>query len=471
MRPRLLTALLTATTLLGAGALAPAALASHSETVFFEAPGNLLDVPAASQARTLGELGSLGVRALRVTLYWRDVAPRPNQRRRPRFDQASPVAYHWGSYDSLIASASALHWRVLLTVTGPVPNWATPHGEDEYSYPSTADFEQFMRAVGRHYGAAVKLISIWNEPNQPGFLRPQYVRGRLVSPAIYRGLFLAGRRGLATSGHFDGMTVLMGETSAVGIAPSVPAPLAFLRGVLCLDARYRPIGHCSRLPAAGYAQHPYANSRGPFGAPPADDVSIGTLGRLVSALDRAASAGAIARAMPIYITEFGVQSLPNPIVGVPLAQQAEYDAIGERIAWSNPRVVSFSQYLLRDDHPAHGRVVGFQSGLETFTGRHKPAYDGFRLPLAVSRTATGVAMWGLVRPAAAAATLVVQYSADGGHHWHGLATVTTDRLGYWRATGVFVPRRLWRVRWTSPGGQIFTGAPTRAYTSAGHPAR
>ena len=67
-----------------------------------------------------------------------------------------------------------------------------------------------------------------------------------------------------------------------------------------------------RLPAAGYAQHPYANSRGAFGRTPADDVTIGTLGRLVSALDRAGAAGAISPRLPIYITEFGVQSYPNP---------------------------------------------------------------------------------------------------------------------------------------------------------------
>ena len=261
-----------------------------------------------------------------------------------------------------------MHWRVLLTVTGPVPNWATPHGEDRFSYPSDSDFRQFMQAVGHRYGSEVKLFSIWNEPNQPGFLRPQYVHGRLASPAIYRGLFLAGYAGLRASGNFAGMTVLMGETSAVGIhATGVPAPLAFLRSLLCLNSSYRPVGHCAPLPAGGWAQHPYANSRGPFASPPRDDVTIGTLGRLVTALDRAAAAGAVRPDLPIYITEFGVQSYPNDIVGVPLAQQAEFDAIGERIAWSNPRVASFSQYLLHDDHPVGSRVVGFQSGIETYS--------------------------------------------------------------------------------------------------------
>jgi hypothetical protein len=453
--------------LLAAGAsTASPAFASHDETVFFESPNALLT--PATQTASLNQLQSLGVRALRVTIYWRDVAPQPNQRRRPSFNQANPKAYDWEEYDPLIAAALARHWKLLLTVTGPVPRWATPHGEDIYSDPSTTDFRQFMEAVGRHYGARVKLYSIWNEPNEPGFLRPQYSRGKLVSASIYRGLFLAGYSGLQASGNFSGMTVLMGETSPTGVpVQGVPAPLAFLRGVLCLNSSYRPVGHCARLPADGYAQHPYSDARGPFWVPPPDDVTIGTIGRLVTALNRAAAAHAIRPDLPIYVTEFGVQSDPNPYVGVSLDTQAEYDAISEHIAWSNPRVVSFSQYLLRDDIPADGRVVGFQTGLETYKGRRKPIYGGFRLPLTVTRTSTGVAFWGLVRPARGHTTIVLQYSLNGGRNWHGLAREHTASDGAWTGTGRFAADRLWRVRWTAPGGQSFIGAPTRAYSSSG----
>ena len=183
-KPAKLTAILTAAALLGLGAIAaPAALASHSETVFFEAPQDLLNVSAAQQQATVTKLQSLGVHAIRVVLYWGNVAPGPKHKTRPKFNQASPAAYHWGAYDSLIAAAAALHWKVLVTVSGgfgTVPRWATPHGEDTYSYPNATDFGQFMKAVGRHYGKTVKLYSIWNEPNQPQYLRPQYVKGRLV---------------------------------------------------------------------------------------------------------------------------------------------------------------------------------------------------------------------------------------------------------------------------------------------------
>ncbi len=516
MRPIRLTTLLCACALGLAGlAGASPALASHGETVFFEAPRDLLGASAKTQAKTVATLSSLGVHALRIVLYWRDVAPAASSKHRPKhFNEASPAAYRWGAYDTLISAVSALHWTVLLTVSGPVPRWATAGARDQYTNPSAKDFGMFMKAVGRHFGTKVKLYSIWNEPNQPQYLRPQYVHGALVSPALYRSLFLAGYAGLKSSGHGAGMKVLMGETSPVGVrAAGIPAPLAFLRGVLCLSASYHPIGHCSRLPADGYAQHPYSERPGPFWSNvPADDVTIGTIGRLVTALDRAAAVGAIRHSMPVYITEFGVQSVPNPVVGVSLAQQAEYQAISEKIAWNNPRVVSFDQYLLRDDAPVHNsnpllRWPGFESGLETYQGVAKPSLGGFRLPLVVTRTHTGVSFWGLVRPATGprattAATggtgaptgstgasgptgatgttgttgsttpraptkLAIQYSKDGGRRWRTLATVRTDSAGAWSATGHFVSHRMWRVRWTSPAGVTYTGAPTRAYTTAG----
>ena len=533
MRPVKLTALLCSAALIAAAGLgAASALASPGETVFFEAPRDLIDVTPAARSATIAKLQSLGVHALRIVLYWGAVAPRPRAKKAPHFNQASPKRYHWGAYDALIDAVTALHWTVLLTITGgPAPRWATAGARDQFSNPSAKDFGLFAQAVGRHYGKLVKLYSIWNEPNQPQYLRPQYLHGRLYSAGLYRSLFLAGYAGLKASGNFAGMKVLMGETSPIGVqSAGIPAPLVFLRGVLCLDSSYRPVGHCARLPAYGYAQHPYSTSAGPFYRGPAiggsDDVTIGTVGHLVTALDRAAAAGAIRAKMPIYLTEFGVQSFPNHVLGVSLATQAEFQAISEKIAWQNPRVVSFDQYLLRDDPP---KVRGFTSGLETYKGAPKPVYNGFRLPLVVTRTHSGVSFWGLVRPlgapaigptvpggptgpsgptgptgatgatgttgasgptgttgtssggvtapaaviaraqraSAGRASVTLQYSNDGGHVWRTLQIVRTQRGGTWSATGNFAAHRMWRVKWISAAGKACYGAPTRAYTTSG----
>ncbi len=118
---------------------------------------------------------------------------------------------------------------------------------------------------------------------------------------------------------------------------------------------------------------------------------IGVLPRLVTALDKAAKAGVVTKKLPIYLTEFGIQSVPDPFFGVSLQRQAEYRSYSERIAYDNSRVAAFSQYLLTDDLPRADvpesqKYGGFESGLRTTGGKAKPALDGFRLPLVAKKT-------------------------------------------------------------------------------------
>ena len=154
--------------------------------------------------------------------------------------------------------------------------------------------------------------------------------------------------------------------------------------------------------------------------------------------------------------------------GVSLQRQSEYRAISERIAYDNPRVVAFSQYLLRDDLPKAGvpaiaRYPGFETGLFTAAGKHKPSYDGFRLPLAVRRTSsTRVSIWGLVRPAAGATTATIEMRSKGGS-FHELTSVQTDARGYFTKRASLVNGRQWRLVWKAPDGTTFHGTPTRAY--------
>jgi hypothetical protein len=286
---------------------------------------------------------------------------------------------------------------------------------------------------------------------------------------LYRRLFYAGYDGLRAGGV--SAPVLAGELEPVGNAIAI-APLRFMRGVLCLDSRYRPMERCARLPAAGWAIHPYMRPVFPTTPPPGpDDVTIGGLGRLVRALDLAARVGRLARGLPIYATEFGVQSYPNRVAGVPLERQSDYRSVAEYLAWSNARVASFSQYLLTDPAPRAGGPLGrytFQMGLYLFTGhRAKPAYGGFRLPLVVRRRGGSVSLWGFVRPAAAggsAGAVTVQFEDRGRNAgWHELQVVQLPASGYWTAHAAYRAGRHWRMRWTSPAARTFTGPATSAY--------
>jgi hypothetical protein len=339
-----------------------------------------------------------------------------------------------------------------------------------------------MTAVARHYGSQVSLYSIWNEPNHPAFLLPQFnANGTPASPRVYRGLFEAAYKGLQAAGIAQ-PKALMGETAPFGY-DSVNthregakallhdvAPLAFLRGVLCLNAHYKRSGSCTALPAYGYAHHAYTKAAGPAYRPPgADNVTIGVLSRLSRALDLAARAHAIRAGMPIYLTEFGIESFPGKQNGVPVAQQAEYDAIAEHIAYSNPRVAAFSQYLLRDDplggpfaNSAIGGYIGFQTGLEYLSGKRKPLYYGFPVPLVVTKRGHGYSLWGLVRGATSAAKVTVLVQLKGSHRYRTLKVLRTNGAGYW-ALHSSTRGASWRVRWRSPAGVKYEGPPIRAY--------
>jgi hypothetical protein len=150
---------------------------------------------------------------------------------------------------------------------------------------------------------------------------------------------------------------------------------------------------------------------------------------------------------------------------VPVAQQAEYDAIAERIAWENPRVAAFSQYLLRDDKLG-GRpgsaVIGFQTGLEYVNGKRKPLFYGWPVQLAVAKGSGGFSLWGHVRPTEEATTATVLIQHPGSRSYTTLRTVHTNSEGYWSFTSP-VSGQHWRLQWTSSTGVKHLGPPIRAY--------
>ena len=77
----------------------------------------------------------------------------------------------------------------------------------------------------------------------------------------------------------------------------------------------------------------------------------------------------------LWITEYGYQtSPPDRNFGVSWAKQAKYLSQAYSIARRNPRIGLMTWFLLRDEK----RLAGWQSGLETYSGKKKPAYYAFR---------------------------------------------------------------------------------------------
>lgn len=433
---------------LAACALWPAsAAASSSQISIFEAAREVSGTNDELRLQTLDEVKALGATHIRVLFYWGKTVVSRDARTKPEdFDGSDPdsAGYDWSTYDAVVREAGERGLQVIPTLTGPVPRWATAGARNHLFKPDRDEFADFAQAAGARYGDDIDTWSVWNEPNLGSFLQPQYVKGKPYSPLLYRALYQAALQGLGASGNGDD-DVIAGETAPFGLVgkrvPPIPFAKLFFRG--------------KRLDVDGWATHPYSPFGGPFQTVrrSSGNVTIAVIGRLIKTLDRVSKHPGLG----LYITEFGVQSKPDPL-GVSLARQNDFRNLSEKVAYDNPRIKAFAQYLMRDDARDHGggeAFGGFESGLRLASGAEKPAYAGYRLPVVASRRGSGVRLWGLVRPATEATSVEVQ-QRDGGA-WKTIGTADTTASGYWRSTATYRKNRTFRVRWEdfdSPAASI-----------------
>jgi hypothetical protein len=331
---------------------------------------------------------------------------------------------------------------VLLTITGPIPAWASHCGGSSTARstckPDATLFGDFARALGKRY-PTVKLWSIWNEPNQRAWLSPQYVGKTLQAAVTYRSLAKSAIAGLRATGHRSGNTILLGETAPLGKSSGGSDPVPFLRGVFCIGANGKKLTggaakalSCSgykKLAVQGYAHHPYTRggSRPPDSKPNADEITIDVQSRLTKLLDQAGKAGRIPKKLPVYYTENGWQTNPpDNVFGVLPAQQAEYMNESDYMAYTNSRVKTVAQYKLVDDAPSSA----FQSGVRFIDGAAKPSYFAYQLPIWVVKKGSNVLIYGQVRPGADSAALQVnvQHASGAGAPFTTVQTVPVTSL-------------------------------------------
>ena len=474
---------------MAAGLLAPVspAAASVDQTTVLDPTPQLLNGEGpARRGDILDRLQALGVNSMRIQVQWRLLAPAPENSDKPEgFDASEPGDYSTHVFevlDSVVRGAKARGMEPLLTPTGPIPDWASSSGRGSLYDPDPGEFEDFVRALGERYdgtcvpprcaaGAAgeplpaVEQWAIWNEPNLKTFLRPQRDGdGRTVSGLIYRSLFLAAQRALADSGHGRDL-LLIGET-APSRGSNSTAPLRFLRQVFCLDRGYEPLRHCEPIAADGWAHHPY-NPHIPPWQPPNEEhrsiVSIGSMDRLVKALRRSYEASATAKRLPVYVTEYGIESHPQGGFGVSPQRQAEYLGIAEYLLYRDPWVDAFAQYLLDDDRNPR-RLLSFQTGLRFANGFPKPSYDAFATTLVARQLNSGVVrLWGHVRPGAGPYEVRIRYRDGDSGPGQQLATVETDRGGYFQLRAPLLEAREWQATAELPGSVLLEGAFIRSY--------
>jgi hypothetical protein len=338
-----------------------------------------------------------------------------------------------------VRRATNLGFGIIMTITGDAPRWATEGGlgntfETANRRVIASEYGQFAAAVAKRYSGElpdlppVKYFSIWNEPNHRNFIKPTK-----EAPKIYRDLVNAAIPQIRSNAVPDAK-ILVGELAPVGRAPKAMGPKEFFRKWLCLNKRLKRTSSGSgcrsfkKIAAQGFAHHPY----GPTSRVPKtrDVINMLAIRELGKHLDKAARAGRITARLPIYNTEFGLQSNPpDRLVSTSLAKHAALINEKEEYAYRYSRLKSHSQYLLLDDPARPGSLStkwsGFQTGLRFSDGRRKTAYNAYRFPIVVKKRRSGVHVWGRVRPGSGVRSVQLQKGRQNSG-----PKIKTNSLGY-----------------------------------------
>jgi hypothetical protein len=253
-------------------------------------------------------------------------------------------------------------------------------------------------------------FQLWNEPNLPDYLTPQWVGNRPVSPAIYRAMLNAFYAGIKS---VDPSALVVTAGTAPFGDPWIGGrvmPAMFWRELLCLRqagsglvrVRCRNPAHFDVL-----AHHPYSVGEPDTKALNPDDVSIPDIGKLTVLLRTAERLG---RALPrihhpTWVTEVGYNTDPPNPQGVPMQEDAGWVAQTLALLWRQG-VSLITWNTIVDEPPVPSYSATSQSGMYFLDGQPKPALAAFQFPFAAWRlTRSSVEVW--ARPPSAG-TLTIQ---------------------------------------------------------------
>lgn len=364
---------------------------------------------AADRGLWFGRAVEVGAGTARINLAWDVVAPAAA----PAGTDSDPAwpGYAFAPVDAQVRGAVAAGLRPILNVSR-APTWAEGEGRPRDVgrgswKPDAAAYGRFVTAVARRYSGTfvdaasgqrlprVTRFQLWNEPNLDTYLAPQWERGRPFAPGRFRALVNAGYR--AIKAVQPDATV-----AAAGLAPfgdhrttsgkRMP-PVAFLRSMLCVDARGRRSCR-DRTTVDVMAHHPYAVRKPSSPALNADDATIPDLGKLTRVIAAARRAGNVGPRTPrLWVTEVSYDSAPPDPGGVPSARLSRWTA---ELLWRlwDQGADTVVWYLVRDAAPRPSYAATYQSGMYLLDGTRKPSAQAFRFPLVVTgRTGDRLSVW------------------------------------------------------------------------------
>jgi len=253
------------------------------------ADSNLMRLGSTAEIdKELDMMQSIGVKDIRIGLFWSQIQPLPG-------------VFNWETADYIVNQADARGMGVL-AVLNQTPVWAgTPVNSGT---PSTTDFANYATAVAQRYQGKLSAVEIWNEPNASFFLNP-------ISPSNYTGLLQAGYN--AIKAVDPSITVIGGVLGAGVTAGNITmSPQEFLQGMYDAGAH----GYFDAL-----SFHPYGNGQMYSQQPPVELLPKGQLQALRALMNQYGDA-----AKQIWATEYG---LPTGTTSNMVTQQQQAEFIAD----------------------------------------------------------------------------------------------------------------------------------------------
>jgi hypothetical protein len=364
--PRSLRVALVAALVLLAAPVATVRAATRMPVGFYDDPSFRWASPQEIPAN-LAAAEKANASIVHVLADWSQIAPTK---------PANPLngndpAYNLSDLDALVRTAPRYNLSLLITISG-TPKWANGGKSPNVPPTNLNNLTQFAHMLAARYNglkpgyAAVRRWSVWNEPNLQRFLSPTYnAAGKAASPKEYVKIFLAAYKGIKQGN--PSAIVAAGETSNQGHeAPTSGevslAPATFAHDVALADPK---------LPLAAWAEHPY-----PSNVPPTATQKVSYPNVALTDIDRfgADLQTWFHKFVPIWVTEWAEQTKPQyPVYGVTYAQQAKDAKTALGLAAQSPYVQMFIWFIFRDSDC----TKTWCSGLETASGKKKPAYAAF----------------------------------------------------------------------------------------------
>ncbi len=406
-----------------------------------------------------------GASMVRLFLTWKNVAPSVPLSPSAAADPNNRL-YNWEWFDRQVRG-SVTRGLVPYVNVMYAPTWAEGNGNSGAGTyrPNPAAFAAFGRAAARRYSGSftppgharlprVRYWMPWGEPNRDYHLMPQYENGQIVSARLYREL--VNSFSAAVKDVNPGNVVIAGSLAPLA-RKNKPAPLAFMRELLCIskslgrtcDLRARPV----RFDI--WSHHPYTLG-GPTHKAGGDNVSLGDLPRMRRLLRAAVRAGHIRSRgrVGFWATELGWDTNPPDPKGVPSALHARWTSEALYRLWRNG-VSLATWWRIQDDPFPAGR---YQSGFFTADGRRKRSLTAFRFPVVAFRRPGGAYVWGRT-PFGRPGTVVVELRTGSG--WRRLGVLRTTRYGIFSRTYRTGRRGFVRARFGGERSLPFSLTPVR----------